>query len=91
MPLLYGERHRAFKRLQEEIIRTSIDLSVLAWELAEEVLNDPAVGEAHDILAGSAAQFAKCSHFRTIKSEGLAFSLSNGVLRGNLPIKLRRN
>ncbi|KAI8951946.1 heterokaryon incompatibility protein-domain-containing protein [Xylaria longipes] len=31
MPLLYGEGNRAFRRLQEEIIRTSNDLSIFAW------------------------------------------------------------
>ncbi|KAI0854997.1 heterokaryon incompatibility protein-domain-containing protein [Xylaria cubensis] len=31
MPLLYGEGDRAFHRLQEEIIRTSNDLSIFAW------------------------------------------------------------
>jgi hypothetical protein len=33
MPLLYGEEERAFTRLQEEIIRTSLDLSIFAWRL----------------------------------------------------------
>ncbi|TKA73441.1 hypothetical protein B0A55_06084 [Friedmanniomyces simplex] len=33
MPLLYGEGHRAFRRLQEEIIRTSDDQSIFAWYL----------------------------------------------------------
>ncbi|KPI36237.1 Vegetative incompatibility protein HET-E-1 [Cyphellophora attinorum] len=31
IPLLYGEEHRAFRRLQEEIIRTTPDLSIFAW------------------------------------------------------------
>lgn len=31
MPLLYGERSNAFKRLQEELLRTSNDQSLLAW------------------------------------------------------------
>ncbi|KAH7397242.1 heterokaryon incompatibility protein-domain-containing protein, partial [Pyrenochaeta sp. MPI-SDFR-AT-0127] len=33
MPLLYGEGDRAFMRLQEEIIRTIVDDSILAWNL----------------------------------------------------------
>jgi hypothetical protein len=33
MSLLYGEGERAFRRLQEEIIRSSTDLSVLAWKM----------------------------------------------------------
>ena len=32
MPLLYGEGQAAFRRLQEEIIKTSSDQSILAWE-----------------------------------------------------------
>jgi hypothetical protein len=32
MPLLYGEGRRAFRRLQEEIIRTTDDQSILAWK-----------------------------------------------------------
>ena len=31
MPLIYGEGSRAFLRLQEEIIKRSNDLSILAW------------------------------------------------------------
>jgi hypothetical protein len=31
LPLLYGEGERAFIRLQEEIVRNSNDLSILAW------------------------------------------------------------
>ncbi|KUI59526.1 Vegetative incompatibility protein HET-E-1 [Cytospora mali] len=31
MPLLYGEEERAFLRLQEEIINTTSDLTILAW------------------------------------------------------------
>ncbi|GJC77652.1 vegetative incompatibility protein HET-E-1 [Colletotrichum liriopes] len=31
MPLLYGEKHKSFRRLQEEIARESNDLSLFAW------------------------------------------------------------
>ncbi|OAL05018.1 hypothetical protein IQ06DRAFT_183583, partial [Phaeosphaeriaceae sp. SRC1lsM3a] len=31
MPLLYGEGAKTFRRLQEEIIRTNADTSILAW------------------------------------------------------------
>jgi hypothetical protein len=31
MPLLYGEGDRAFLRLQEEILRTTVDHSIFAW------------------------------------------------------------
>ncbi|KAK4097870.1 HET-domain-containing protein [Parathielavia hyrcaniae] len=32
MPLIYGEGEKAFRRLQEEIIRQSNDLTILAWQ-----------------------------------------------------------
>ncbi|OAA65895.1 Heterokaryon incompatibility [Niveomyces insectorum RCEF 264] len=31
MPLIYGEGHRAFQRLQEEIIKRTTDLTLFAW------------------------------------------------------------
>tara|TARA_R110002060_G_scaffold8496_7_gene12714 strand:+ start:158 stop:1858 length:1701 start_codon:yes stop_codon:yes gene_type:complete len=48
MPLLYGEGSKAFKRLQEEIIRTwtRVDHSILAWD-----------GKSEGLLAISPAQF----------------------------------
>ena len=35
MPLLYGEEQKAFRRLQEEIIRSIVDRSIFAWELSD--------------------------------------------------------
>jgi hypothetical protein len=37
MPLLYGEGSKAFKRLQEEILKVSDDQSLFAWGLPAEV------------------------------------------------------
>ncbi|KAJ0305620.1 hypothetical protein COL516b_005317 [Colletotrichum fioriniae] len=34
MPLFYGEEERAFRRLQNEIMRESDDVTILAWERA---------------------------------------------------------
>lgn len=36
MPLLYGEGHKAFLRLQEEIIKSSNDDSIFAWDFVED-------------------------------------------------------
>ncbi|KAK1969236.1 HET-domain-containing protein [Colletotrichum sublineola] len=41
MPLLYGEGSRAFNRLQQEILRTTEDLSILLWA---SVSTSPAPG-----------------------------------------------
>ncbi|OAA53920.1 het domain containing protein [Niveomyces insectorum RCEF 264] len=44
MPLLYGEGHRAFLRLQEEIIRVSVDQTIFCWQFDivphEDYFND---------------------------------------------------
>ncbi|KAJ4116143.1 hypothetical protein NW768_011115 [Fusarium equiseti] len=52
MPLLYGERDKAFYRLQEEIIKVSEDASLLAWNYTEA--DD---GFAPNGLAKSPSQF----------------------------------
>lgn len=39
LPLLYGEGERAFVRLQEEIMRSSDDQSLLAWGLTDQEYN----------------------------------------------------
>lgn len=37
MPLLYGEEERAFRRLQEEIIKSTDDLSIFAWTVPKTI------------------------------------------------------
>ncbi|KAI0432720.1 HET-domain-containing protein [Xylaria sp. FL1042] len=55
MPLLYGEGEKAFVRLQEEIIRSSNDLSIFAWTAA---LGDKRTFRS--IWAGSPNEFKSC-------------------------------
>lgn len=52
MPLLYGEGHRAFLRLQEEIMKYSDDHSLFVWRM-----DSPP--ELHGLLADSPKAFAK--------------------------------
>ena len=54
MPLLYGERSKAFQRLQHEIIRNSDDESVFAW-----TTKDPEV-VGSDMLAESPLEYIDC-------------------------------
>ena len=64
MPLLYGERQNAFKRLQEEIIRGSGDISIFAWDY-----NDPDrydLWHTANLLAPSPDLFAHSGQIRTI-------------------------
>ena len=55
MPILYGEGPRAFIRLQEEIIRSSSDHTLFAWELKSN---------SSGLLAGSADAFAQSANVR---------------------------
>lgn len=62
MPLLYGEGEAAFMRLQQEIIKVSNDLSILAWyghpELVTYVKPSTWLQLCRSIFAPSAAYFA---------------------------------
>ncbi|KAK5209383.1 hypothetical protein LTR41_004919 [Exophiala xenobiotica] len=87
MPMLYGEGHKAFRRLQEEIIRTTDDHSIFAWS---------GDGDGpHDLLASSPACFSGCAdimRFGTGRNGGQPehFSLTNVGLSISLPV-IRQN
>ncbi|OTA98132.1 hypothetical protein M426DRAFT_123183 [Hypoxylon sp. CI-4A] len=55
MPLLYGEGKKAFIRLQEEIIRSSHDLSIFAWKAD---LSD--TRRFRGLMANSPSEFKGC-------------------------------
>lgn len=63
MPLLYGERERAFQRLQQEILRTTGDVSILAWEYEGfgRILSP--------LLAAGTKHFAQSRYLRTINPD----------------------
>ena len=80
MPLLYGERHKAFLRLQEEIMKQDDDQSLFAW-----TVDDP--GKGHGLLADSPSAFARSGRIkpyhsiantipRSISSKGVSLALS---------------
>ncbi|KAI0476459.1 HET-domain-containing protein [Xylariaceae sp. FL0804] len=61
MPMLYGEGHKAFVRLQEEIIRRSTDQTIFAWSF---------VGDKYSgLLARSPACFANSSNMNVREYE----------------------
>ncbi|KAL7622639.1 hypothetical protein AAE478_008152 [Parahypoxylon ruwenzoriense] len=68
MPLLYGEGKKAFIRLQEEIIRSSHDLSIFAWK---SDWTDPR--RFRGLMASSPVEFRGCQ--RLIKP---SFEWNNG-------------
>ena len=60
MPLLYGEGKRAFRRLQEEIIRTSADQSIFAWRETGTGISLQGGGRAMgNFLAHSVREFSE--------------------------------
>lgn len=82
MPMLYGEGKTAFRRLQEEIIRTTYDLSLLAW--TSPVSSDRSENEYCGFLAESVNHFASCSEMYSVTDSLLGegdISVSNKGLR----------
>ena len=83
MPLIYGEGPNAFLRLQEEIIKRSNDLTILAWN------HDPNRRPWEGVLAQAPAAFAE-SKVITCVSRALldpVFALTNKGLRfDNFPM-----
>lgn len=55
MPMLYGEGEKAFIRLQEEIIKTSDDMSIFAW-----TDKNASISSFRGLLAKSPSEFALC-------------------------------
>ncbi|KAK0615115.1 heterokaryon incompatibility protein-domain-containing protein [Bombardia bombarda] len=82
MPLIYGEGINAFRRLQEEIIRRSSDLTVFCWE--EDSRSSSAEDWEPALFAPSPAEFgihstwSVTSYFESTRSE---YSLTNKGLR----------
>ncbi|KAI4617231.1 uncharacterized protein J4E87_008471 [Alternaria ethzedia] len=97
MPLLYGEGHRAFRRLQEEIIRKVDDDSILAWALSPEA-RDPSglelidrddlyhTTKEVDFLARSPEDFKDCADLSRATEPSTLFTLTNTGLQIQLPL-----
>jgi hypothetical protein len=83
MPLLYGEGARAFQRLQEEIMKTSTDMSIFLWQ-------GPAVS-AFGMLASNPSCFADTpDNIRSMtRSYTNLFSMSEGWTLNNAGITIK--
>ena len=75
MPLIYGEREKAFLRLQREIIRETNDESIFAWDMD----SSSPTGTYSGPLAPSPLSYAKCSNIITTQGSH-GFTESNGRL-----------
>lgn len=81
MPLLYGEGKRAFRRLQEEIIRGSHDHTLFAWSTDHD--------DSWGLLASSPAAFEKDAHVSVHEFQSpKAYALTNTGLSIELPLEL---
>jgi hypothetical protein len=87
LPPLYGEgADKAFLRLQEEIIKTSTDLSILAWS-SKNLPQSP--GPMYRVLAPSPAWFSNRTNIcvEDPRSNGVEpFRVTNKGLRVKLPV-----
>lgn len=84
MPLIYGEGTKAFRRLQEEIIKRCNDLTIFAWEQSPcgvSLLVSP--------LATSPADFSSCRDVSQHTLDLAEFSITNKglMLSGDIPLR----
>lgn len=77
MPLIYGEGHKAFRRLQEEIIKRSNDLTIFAWIPKYKQKK----GTSYSLFASSADEFASSNSIRPYRNLNPMFTLTNKGLR----------
>ncbi|KAF4436578.1 hypothetical protein F53441_13216 [Fusarium austroafricanum] len=84
MPMLYGEGQASFRRLQEEIIKSTCDLSLLAWT-PEKDSKEEFLG----FLAESVDDFASCSDMYSLTDSLLderEMNISNKSLKLRTPV-----
>jgi hypothetical protein len=84
MPLIYGEGPKAFRRLQEEIVKGTNDLTIFAWEVPESH-NQRSLG----LFATSPAAFTHSSNIVPFHDDFANFSVTNkGLLvSGDMPLR----
>lgn len=85
MPLVYGEGSKAFRRLQEEIIKRRNDLTIFAW-------SSPPGQEQQSLglWADSPAAFANSSRIEPFADDFEDFSATNKglLLSGDVPLRV---
>lgn len=93
MTMIYGEGgDRAFRRLQEEIMKRTGDHSILAWGLSGEESNTTVTSESvvsAGVLATAPSDFANSGHIVTRRQDASpvnAFEISVGRLGIRLPL-----
>lgn len=97
MPLVYGEGHRAFTQLQEEIIKETNDLTLFAWQAAAGATPAGSVssaGKGHGanyrgILAQSPREFSNAGTIVSSMNHknNPDFAMTNKGLRIQIPLR----
>lgn len=88
MPLLYGEGFKAFHRLQEVIIRTTGDLSLLLWSSEQGLLGDGTyTGEEALFLCSNTSYFQRCQYRNFPESQSAPLPNLKADWSHVLPIK----
>jgi uncharacterized protein YerC len=80
MPLLYGEGKRAFFRLQQEIMKTSNDHTLFAWE-PSTALPVP----SREFLANGPDDYRNSGNVRMALTQAQSFTMTNRGLQIGLP------
>ena len=79
MPLLYGEGRRAFRRLQEEVVRTVDDESIFAWDID---LKYSVYEVSGNLFAQSVSNFSHCGNIiKALHDERKPYSMTNRGLQ----------
>ena len=81
MPMLYGEGNKAFRRLQENIVRQSTDQTIFAWQSTSD-------GCGSDLFAASPRDFALSGTVVVYREGdvGSSYQTSNRGLEIKLPL-----
>lgn len=86
MPLLYGEGIMAFRRLQEEILRRSNDITLLAWGRPPDGWLSGFIG----VLAPEPSDFVSCGSISKFADDSDSISITNKGLfvSGDVPVRV---
>ncbi|KAI0894119.1 hypothetical protein F4806DRAFT_473984, partial [Annulohypoxylon nitens] len=93
MTLSYGEGHKAFRRLQEEIIKKSTDQTIFAWGLRNSKSHGTPQAsysrKAISILANYPSDFVGCEDMVPCESNAMkGFEITHGGIRTELRLRL---
>ncbi|KAL3301650.1 HET-domain-containing protein [Colletotrichum asianum] len=92
LPMLYGEGAKAFRRLQEEIIRTGYDVSIFAWTrpVPDNQLSRPDADGPCGAFANAPGEFHPILATSLVESQGNEVSITNAGVKLTLELCLVR-